>query len=99
VHVFSVPMSAEWSRDDVDPGLSDEERTARFGRPGHYRKFGRQDFRNEAQKLNHLLGTQMIDAKKFIPKELQYAAHTSGNVFALTPRQPVGYMPDAVHIK
>ncbi len=42
--LFSVPFRGEHTDEDLDPGLSDAERTRRFGQSDHMRIFGRADF-------------------------------------------------------
>jgi phosphoglycolate phosphatase len=43
-HLFTVPISAGFFREDGDPGLTAEERTERFLQGDHVRRFGRDDF-------------------------------------------------------
>jgi SAM-dependent methyltransferase len=44
VHMFSVPILAGYFAEDLDPALSEHERTRRFGQSDHLRRFGRVDF-------------------------------------------------------
>jgi phosphoglycolate phosphatase len=43
-HVFSIPISAGYYAEDLDPKLTTDERSARFGQHDHMRRFGRNDF-------------------------------------------------------
>jgi predicted SAM-dependent methyltransferase len=53
VHMFSVPILAGYFAEDLDPGLSEPERTRKFGQNDHLRRFGRADFE---QTLGKVLG-------------------------------------------
>lgn len=44
LHIFSVPLTSGYSRADLDPALTQTERTKRFFQHDHIRKFGRADF-------------------------------------------------------
>jgi phosphoglycolate phosphatase len=43
-HMFSIPVLAGHSAEDLDPALTEAERTARFSQRDHIRRFGRADF-------------------------------------------------------
>lgn len=47
VHVFTLPMTTDYYREDLDPALSPEERLRLFGQDDHMRMFGRKDLRNQ----------------------------------------------------
>lgn len=44
-HVFTLPVVSDYYREDLDPRLSPQERTSRFGQDDHMRMFGRHDVR------------------------------------------------------
>ena len=44
VHMFSIPILSGYFEEDLDPNLTEPERTARFGQGDHMRRFGREDF-------------------------------------------------------
>jgi hypothetical protein len=70
--VFSVPVSADQFEEDLDPALSGEERTLRFGQDDHMRKFGRLDLR---PKLAELFGRDVhfSASVQFQPAEMVLA--------------------------
>jgi hypothetical protein len=43
-HLFSVPLSPGFFREDANPKMAQEERKAQLGRERHMRRFGRSDF-------------------------------------------------------
>lgn len=43
-HLFTVPVSSGFFREDDDPGLTEAERTERFLQRDHMRRFGHADF-------------------------------------------------------
>jgi SAM-dependent methyltransferase len=71
-HVFSLPIMAGKTVEDLNPDLSDEERTARFGQFDHMRKFGRDDL---PKKLAELFGRNVhfTESVKFRRTEIQQA--------------------------
>lgn len=72
--LFTVPFHGEETQEDVDPGLSGEERTRRFLQHDHMRMFGVRDF---PRLLQRLWGSEtvMLDiAAYFAETELAKAA-------------------------
>lgn len=57
--VFSVPFRGDETAEDLDPGLSGEERRARFAQADHMRIFGRFDFVRFLDR--HLGGNCLVD--------------------------------------
>ena len=97
--LFSVPMAAPSYREDLDPSLSKEERTRRFGQYDHLRLFAVSDF---AERLGvHVgldAGYRLTDVLS--PAELRRAAipepwDARWSIYA--PKPPAGAQPAATH--
>jgi hypothetical protein len=50
-HLFAVPIEVGWYREDMNPNLSDEERTERFRQFDHLRVLGTEDFEDRCLRL------------------------------------------------
>jgi len=71
-HLFSFPISAKgYFREDLER-LPPEDRTARFGRFNHVRRFGRKDLDRTLGAVFEIKGTEPKDM--FTPEELNDAA-------------------------
>ncbi|RBI86970.1 hypothetical protein DRV85_02270 [Rhodosalinus halophilus] len=73
IHIFSVPMTSGYSREDLDPRLTREERRERYLQEDHIRKFGREDMEATIGMVFGL--TRDYSLTDFVPpKELLRAA-------------------------
>jgi SAM-dependent methyltransferase len=50
-HLFAVPIYVGWYREDMNPNLSDEDKTERFFQYDHIRAFGTNDFEDRCLRL------------------------------------------------
>jgi phosphoglycolate phosphatase len=49
--VFTVPITTNYYREDLDPTQTPSERRLRFGQEDHMRAFGRHDFGEQLRRL------------------------------------------------
>lgn len=72
-HVFSIPISAGYYAEDLDPNLTEDERSARFGQRDHMRRFGRHDF---SVSFGNLFGmSDSYSLTDFFPENVLVAAN------------------------
>ncbi len=58
-HAFQVPIHTGWSRENMDPSMSPEERTNQFFQKDHLRVFGIEDFQDRV--LDLFSGFERVD--------------------------------------
>ena len=72
-HLFAVPIEVGWYREDMNPNLSDKEKTERFRQFDHIRVFGTEDFEDRCLRLFEKDFTR-IDLKTKISQHDLYRA-------------------------
>jgi len=80
VHLFSAPIQPNrGTEEDLDPGLTPEERTQRFGQEDHLRMFGDRDFMNIVERAMPL--DKLVDMSELITREELETAALAADVF------------------